>query len=210
MNVELEQLFKEFTGGLILSSTKMPFVRGNKFFDHSIDQDNGIYSVTIRDTELTPILTDLFNIESLTGINIQGRISRKFRLERKLDNLIAVSISNTGLGNEIYNIVKNFSNLRLLDLSLNLINHIPNQLSNLNLLNTLVLSNNKISTVGDNLNLENLEVLDLSNNKLSEIPEFIFNSEKIHSLNISGNKFKLNFDVYNNRRQIVELLNLPL
>ncbi len=80
-------------------------------------------------------------------------------------------------------------NLTELDLSNNLLSEIPEHLSRLQNLAELNLSGNRLAEIPEHLSrLQNLAELNLSRNRLAEIPEQLSQLQNLTSLNLSGNR----------------------
>lgn len=97
---------------------------------------------------------------------------------------IAERIHSTGIDSELFSL----GNLNLLNISDTNLQHLPDGISNLKNLQSLLLFGNEISTISDSIaGLEKLKVLDVSRNKLNGIPDGIGELKNLATLNLSHN-----------------------
>lgn len=106
-------------------------------------------------------------------------------LDFKITKFVAVG---TPLS-EIPESVLKCTTLKHLELSYSNITVIPDTISNLKNLDTLILNKNKITNISPNLQkLNKLKTLVLSYNKLKEIPEWIGNMQSLEEIGLNGNR----------------------
>lgn len=127
----------------------------------------------------TPITTDVNptpeNVEKQNSVNTDKNILDLSNqgLEKlpayvlKMSNLEELNISNNQISGALPAEIHDLRNLRVLDVSDNLMTGVP-------------------AEVGQ---LQNLEVLNLSNNKLTGLPNELGNLKKLRVLNLSGNNY---------------------
>jgi len=84
-----------------------------------------------------------------------------------------------------------FSNLEILDLSLNKIDSIPNAIKELENLKFLLLAYSEVKFITPKINqLKNLENINLLDNQISKIPDEVCSLEKLRKINLAGNKLE--------------------
>ncbi|KAL3270608.1 hypothetical protein HHI36_021142 [Cryptolaemus montrouzieri] len=94
-------------------------------------------------------------------------------------------INKEGLDTSVFTLI----GLNYLNINGTSINEIPDDISKLTGLQTLVLHSNKLSTINPIIGVFNkLKVLDLSGNELEEVPDIFENLQQIVTINISRNK----------------------
>jgi len=126
----------------------------------------------------------------------------------KLKHLTLFEIQYNKLSN-IPECIVHFPNLRILNLSSNLITVITDEIGMLHHLQCLYLSSNQISSVSPSLsNLVNLTELHLYNNILTEIPECIGHLARLRTLDLSLNRISHIPDFVFNLANTLKYLNL--
>lgn len=136
-------------------------------------------------------LIDYINYEKISSVEIEKRdletIPDKIY---EFKNLKLLNLS----GNLITSIspkIKNLINLEEIYLDRNLIEELPEEIGELKKLNKLILSNNNIKRLPDSFyNLENLEILNLSCNELYYLSDDISKMTKLEYIYLRNNKLR--------------------
>lgn len=116
--------------------------------DPSIFQINALNLVTISDTSLKIVPSEISNLTNLQSLLLYGN---------EIDSLP----SSIGL----------LEKLKVLDVSRNRLTFIPSEIAHLPQLTTINLSNNELESFPSLPNSAKLLTIDLSNNKLTELPD---------------------------------------
>lgn len=132
---------------------------------------------------------------------------------------ISKRISESGLDRNIFAL----TNINLLNISDTCLQAIPDEISRLVNLQSLLFFGNKIQVFNENItSLTKLKVLDLSRNQLKSIPDSLNNMKELTNVNLSGNEIEempkigdmpnlITFDVSNNKlKSFVDFENASL
>lgn len=114
-----------------------------------------------------------------------AQVKSENKRELKLSGAeISERIDASGLDNNLFAL----DSLNLLNISDTSLQHLPDELSNLTNLQTLLLYGNHVKTIPDIISaLQKLKVLDISRNKLECIPRGIADLSCLMTLNLSNN-----------------------
>lgn len=97
---------------------------------------------------------------------------------------ISERIEQHGLDKAIFDLTQ----INLLNISETTLKHLPNEISNLTNLQTILLFGNELESLPTSIGqLEKLKVLDVSRNKLKSIPDEISGLANLASINLSSN-----------------------
>lgn len=153
--------------------------------DPSIFQLNAINLLTISETSLKIVPSDISNLTNLQSLLLYG-------------NEIKSLPNSIGL----------LDKLKVLDVSRNQLDTIPSEIANLTQLTTINLSNNALEQFPSLPNSVKLSVIDLSNNKLSAFPDVCHeNNAVLAEVLIKGNAIE---DFPETILQLVSLKHLNL
>jgi len=145
--------------------------------------------LNLANNELSTLPETMKNLKSLKNLDIRRN---NFDVLPDIIGLLPISSFNAS-GNQLKDAtaLQKCKELRVLDLSVNVLSKLESFLSADNELRTLNLSSNLIrSIVPFSYLLSSLERFDISNNVLTEIPEEIKNLVSLEELNISSNSIK--------------------
>jgi len=148
--------------------------------------------LSIADNNLTDIPLVIGKLEELKILSVaDNNLTDIPPVIGKLEELKILNIADNNLNNiPVY--IKNLKNLIVLDLSYNTsIKAIPNEIKNLEHLEEINFSGNRIRVVPESFqNLKKLKVLKIRDNDILYLPEFIKHFKQLEHLDLAGNELK--------------------
>ena len=152
-----------------------------------------VYYLDLKQQDLTAFPKEILQFEKLIHLNLA---------HNKIENLEGVDLSFLKDLKEIvlydnkfrffpYEILDQAKELHSIDLGENDLKEINEKLNQLQFIENIDLSGNRISKVSKNIKLPFLKTLNIERNYLNEFPEFIFHSQKLLSLNLYGNNIEV-------------------
>jgi len=133
-------------------------------------------------------------LPSTTEVNPSTSVpSNSVRSNSSLSNsLRALYLGDNSLTTEVFSAISSFAELRILNLSFNLLDELPNGIANLHL-TELYLSGNSLSSLPDDIErLTNLKILHINGNKLQTLPAELSKIRKLVVLDVGSNGLKYN------------------
>ncbi|XP_076659810.1 uncharacterized protein LOC143363068 [Halictus rubicundus] len=147
----------------------------------------------ILTTEINKQICQISPMRIIENLSLLGNHLNELpnRFSECLTNLVQLDLSNNQLS-DLPKSLKDLQKLVYLNIDSNKFLYVPNIVSELFSLKTLVASNNCIENVPSNLdNLTNLENLELNSNKLKHLPRSYFKLNQLKCLSLANNEFKI-------------------
>jgi len=160
-----------------------------KELPESIGILSNLLALNLANNKLSTLPKSMKNLSSLKNLDIRRNNFESLPIEIEFLNLSSLNASGNHLSR--VTISQSFKELRVLDLSTNVISSLEIFLTDENELRILNISSNLVKEIASFIgNLTHLERLDVSNNLLKKIPEEISELTSIESINFSSNQIK--------------------